>query len=84
MQTKLTLRVDDRLVRQAKAYAHHQGKSVSGIVADYFARLGSKSVPAHESLSPAVRSLSGALAGKGVSTKDSKEDYRRHLREKHR
>lgn len=80
MQTKLTLRVDDRLVRQAKAYAHHRGKSVSGIVADYFARLGGKAAPANEALSPAVRSLCGALAGKRIS----KDDYRRFLREKHR
>lgn len=80
MQTKLTLRVDDRLVRQAKAYAHHRGKSVSGIVADYFARLGDKPVPATQALSPAVRSLSGALAGKRIS----KNDYRRFLRDKHR
>ena len=80
MQTKLTLRVDDRLVRQAKAYAHHRGKSVSGIVADYFARLGGEAAPANEPLSPAVRSLAGALAGRRIS----KDDYRRFLREKHR
>lgn len=80
MQTKLTLRVDDRLVHRAKAYARRRGKSVSGIVADYFARLGDKTVPADQALSPAVRSLAGALAGKNVT----EEDYRRHLREKHR
>ena len=80
MQTKLTLRVDDRLVRQAKAYALRRGKSVSGIVADYFTRLNGKPALKNETLSPVVRSLSGALAGKRVS----EDDYRRFLREKHR
>jgi hypothetical protein len=80
MQTKLTLRVDDRLVHRAKAYARRRGKSVSSIVADYFARLGDKPTQADQALSPAVRSLAGSLAGKNIT----KEDYRRHLREKHR
>lgn len=80
MQTKLTLRVDDRLVHRAKAYARRRGKSVSGIVADYFAHLDDKSAPAEVTLSPAVRSLAGALAKKKVD----EQGYRRFLREKHR
>ena len=39
MQTKLTLRLDDALVTQAKHYAAREGRSVSALVADYFQRL---------------------------------------------
>jgi hypothetical protein len=39
MQTKLTLRLDDELVRKAKKFSKRAGKSVSKIVADYFDKL---------------------------------------------
>ena len=40
MQTKLTLRLDEELIGVAKAFARSSGKSVSRIVADYFALPG--------------------------------------------
>ena len=80
MQTKLTLRLDDRLIRRAKAYAQRSGKSLSQLVADLFARLQAPATDAPETLSPTVRSLAGALAGHDLD----REDYRRHLAEKHR
>jgi hypothetical protein len=80
LQTKLTLRLEDNLVRRAKSYARRSGKSVSGLVADFFALLGpSAGKKAEEELTPAVRSLVGALGGARVS----EEDYRRYLEEKH-
>ena len=36
MQTKLTLRLEDSLIQQAKNYAKQHNKSLSQIVADYF------------------------------------------------
>jgi len=80
MQTKLTLRLDSRLIRRAKSYARRTGKSVSGIVADFFSRLEGGDAPAVEELSPPVRSLVGALKGGRVA----EEDYREYLVEKHR
>ena len=83
MQTKLTLRLEQRLIRRAKAYARRTGKSVSELVADFFGRLDAPEeeapsrVPAQ---SPAVQSLVGALAGARVD----ESDYRAHLTEKHR
>ena len=35
MQTKLTLRLDEELIKFAKVYAKERGKSLSQIVADY-------------------------------------------------
>ena len=79
MQTKLTLRMDDALISQAKRFARRSGKSVSEIVADLFVLLGDR---ANEktSLPPAVRSLRGTLSGRGVH----EGDYRKHLLEKYR
>ena len=83
MQTKLTLRLEQRLIRRAKAYARRTGKSVSELVADFFGRLeaapepGPTDVVAH---SPVVRSLVGALAGARID----EADYRAHLVDKHR
>lgn len=87
MQTKLTLRLDSRLIRQAKRYAARRGTSVSQIVADYFQALtaGQDAEPPAPSddwkqdLAPITRSLVGSLAG---STLDE-ADYRRYLEEKH-
>ncbi|MDQ3222720.1 MAG: DUF6364 family protein [Gemmatimonadota bacterium] len=80
MQSKLTLRLEARLIRRAKAYARRTGKSVSSIVADFFTRLDEQPESPDSELSPSVRSLTGALAGKRVA----EEDYRKHLVEKHR
>ncbi len=80
MHTKLTLRLEESLVRRAKSYARRSGKSVSALVADFFALLGPPAGGStDEELTPAVRSLVGALAGARVS----EDDYRRYLEEKH-
>ena len=63
MNTKLTLRLDDDLIRRAKDYADRSGKSVSGLVADYFAILTSDSPPA-PFITPRVRGLLGAPQGR--------------------
>ena len=83
MQTKLTLRLEQRLIRRAKAYARRTGKSVSELVADFFGRLeapAEEAPPRVAAQSPAVQSLVGALAGARVE----ESDYRAHLAEKHR
>jgi hypothetical protein len=72
--SKLTLRLDSTLIEQAKEYAHQQDRSLSQIVADYFARLavepettkrrGSRASQRAANLSPVTRSLLGALTQK--------------------
>ena len=79
MQTKLTLRLEEALINQAKAYAKHRGKSVSQIVADYFALLGTDTQPVEQEVGPITQSLRGALRGTGVD----EQDYRKHLEEKY-
>ena len=80
MNTKLTLRLDDGLIRNAKRFSTKSGKSVSRLVADYFALIDSgEEVPGPE-ITPRVRSLIGSLKG-ATSTED---DDHRHLEEKYR
>ncbi len=81
MQTKLTLRLDDKLIKRAKAYARRTGKSLSRIVAHYFSLLsGGPEEPSRQALTPTVAKLKGALRG----TRLAREDYRRYLEEKFR
>ena len=44
--TKLTLRLDSGLIESAKAFAHEHERSLSQLVADYFARLAAQPAPA--------------------------------------
>ncbi len=72
MPAKLTLRLDETLIAAAKAYAHSQGRSVSGLVADYFAQLTHQPAPAAASppTSKITASLRGALAGSDADEAD--------------
>ena len=55
MNTKLTLRLDEDLIRAAKRYAGNSGKSVSQLVADYFAVIDADLAPADTELTPSRR-----------------------------
>ncbi len=84
MATKLTLRMDERLIAAAKRHAAARGTSVSRMVAAYVEALealaagdlGRGDLPAP---SPRVRSLVGVLP----STPDPEAAYRAHLERKH-
>jgi hypothetical protein len=80
MQTKLTLRMDEALVREAKRYSLNAGKSVSRLVSDYFALIGAGPNADTTELTPRVQSLLGALREHDLS----EDDYKRHLEQKHR
>lgn len=80
MNTKLTLRMDDKLIDRAKRYSDRSGKSVSRMVADYFALIeADEDIPGTE-ITPRVRALLGSLKGASVT----EDDYRRHLEDKYR
>jgi len=79
MNTKLTLRMDDVLIKSAKNYASIMGKSVSQIVADYFYLLDKKSVKKPIQLTPIVKSLKGSLK----NTDFDENDYKSYLEKKY-
>jgi hypothetical protein len=70
VQTKLTLRLEDQLIEQAKSYAAHEGKSVSQIVADYFKILTTDKIRSVSSSPPVTQSLRGLLRESKPDDKD--------------
>ena len=79
MQNKLTLRIDEKLIAKAKAFAKSNGKSVSQIVADYFNLLDKKNKPERTKTTPIVNSLKGSLRGSNIDEKD----YHKYLEDKY-
>jgi hypothetical protein len=78
MNTKLTLRLDEHLIESAKRHSKESGRSISQLVADFFALIQVQG--GRIEVTPRVRSLRGVLAGHGLD----ESDYRRHLEEKYR
>lgn len=82
MSTKLTLRLDNRVIEKAKKKARKKGVSLSRMVEDYF-----KSVAEIEQNevreSPVLYEIAGVLTGKTRAEK-AKSEYRKHLSEKYR
>lgn len=81
MNSKLTLRLDESLIKTAKRYSGRTGKSVSRIVADYFSII--KGIDKYKSgdykLTPLVRALKGSLKNSSIDEKD----YKKYLEDKH-
>ena len=78
MNTKLTLRMDETVVRKAKIEAKRRGKSVSRMVSEFIESIGLQQT-SEKVLPPTTASLVGILKGKEIS----EEDYKTHLREKY-
>ncbi|MCH9826203.1 MAG: hypothetical protein K0U79_00525 [Gammaproteobacteria bacterium] len=76
MQSKLTLRIDEHLIRRAKEQAHARGTSVSALVAGYLSALGE---PDSNDITPRVQRLLGVLS----DSTSSEELYYEHLVKKH-
>lgn len=79
MNTKLTLRMDEDVIRGAKIYAERSGQSVSRLVEDYLRALGRGARTPGKELTPRVASLLGALKGSIVS----EDDYYEYLEKKY-
>ncbi|EEZ80524.1 DUF6364 family protein [Candidatus Thioglobus sp.] len=76
MQTKLTLRIEEELIKTAKVYSARSGKSVSKIVADLF-----KSIQNNNSNGVVTQNVSSL---KGVIKNNvSESDYKTHLENKY-
>ena len=82
MPTKLTLRINKSVIRNAKRAAHSRGVSLSRMVADYFKAVAAQEEN-HSPESPVLAEIAGVLS----PTTDQKKllrRYRRHLEEKYR
>jgi hypothetical protein len=74
------LRLDEKLIREAKTYAAEAEVSLSQLVANYFRLLMNGRPDARRTGAPVTRSLRGVLKG----TRVDEEAYLRHLEEKYR
>ena len=97
MSTKLTLRLDEGLIHRAKDYAAGQNRSLSQLVADYFAHLAVKPAAADKAdlrgaevrsaLGPITTALHGALGASSTKTlkkaPGGRDGYRAYLEKKH-
>ncbi|MEX0723124.1 MAG: DUF6364 family protein [Gracilimonas sp.] len=79
MKNKLTLRLDDKLIKNAKEHAKSKNTSVSQLVADYFKAIENQTKEGHSGYSPITSSLIGVLDKSSVT----EEDYKSYLEEKH-
>ena len=77
MQTKLTLRLESELIERAKQHAKQQGKSLSQVVADYFAVFTQDKDK--KNIAPVTQSLVGVLKGSGLD----RDSYKKRLEEKY-
>ena len=78
MNAKLTLRMDEMLIMQAKVEAKKRGKSVSQMVSEFITALGTTKTTKNP-LPPVTSSLSGII--KDRQTTDAA--YKKHLMEKY-
>ncbi len=83
MQQKLTLRMDDSIIRQAKSFAHNHKVSLSQIVSDYFKFIAiSGSEQASTKRTPVLKELTGIIKSE-KSNNDLIDTYKAHVTEKY-
>jgi hypothetical protein len=89
MKTKLTLSIEEDLIRKAKQQAKKRGTSVSQLVSNYFdvmeGETSGDGAPAEKEHTKFTKSLMGIASGADVGSgpKDHRKDYYEHLERKH-
>ncbi len=74
MSTKLTLSIDENVIREAKEYAQKTGRSVSQLVENYLKAITSSSIEKKQSsVPPLIKRLHGCI--KTDETKSYREIY---------
>ena len=75
---RLNITVDAAVVDRARRYSERHNTSISGLVGEFLARLPERQGHDGSDLTATVKRLLGVAAGGA-----DREDYRRHLLEKH-
>jgi Family of unknown function (DUF6364) len=82
MATKLTLRLDEAVIRKAKRAARIRGVSLSQMVAGYFQAVSDGKKEKTEA-TPVLAEISGVI-GQKADAKKLILGYRKHIQEKYR
>ncbi|MCZ7603443.1 MAG: DUF6364 family protein [Melioribacteraceae bacterium] len=80
MQTKLTLRIDEKVIEKAKRISRKRGKSISKMVSDFIQNEDRKENESVEVYPPITKKLKGLIKEKEFK----KDDYYNYLEEKHK
>jgi len=80
MDTKLTLKLNERIIRQAKLYAKQHNTSLSKMIENYLQAVTTNKKQRIK-ISPLVKSLTGVI---DLEKKDYKKDYTDFLSEKYK
>ena len=81
METKLTLRLNDRVIKRAKKYARQQKISLSKMIESYLDSLTKEKNAENETeITPLIQSLSGVIDL--PADFDYKKEYRDYITEK--
>jgi len=70
METKLTLKLDKKVIQSVKKYAHSNNKSLSKLVENFFRNLVSETEQKNAPYSPLVEELSGVMSEKDLQGLD--------------
>jgi hypothetical protein len=82
METKLTLRLNDRVIKRAKKYARQQKISLSKMIESYLDSLTKEKNAENETeITPLIQSLSGVIDL--PADFDYKKEYRDYITEKY-
>jgi hypothetical protein len=79
MDTKLTLKLNDSIIEQAKSYAKKKNTSLSKLIESYLSLLIQPNE--NQAITPLVKSLSGVVDL--PKEFDYKKDYKKHLTNKY-
>jgi hypothetical protein len=82
MVTKLTIKLDEGVIREAKQAARMRGVSLSDMVSGYFKAIARKKTVKSEA-TPVLAEISGILNSK-ANAKKLLSDYRKHREGKYR
>ena len=82
METKLTLRIDEKIIGFAKIYAKKNKTSVSKMVSNYLVTV-TQLEKKKNLVSPAVKELTGIIPSDADTTECIRE-YHSYLQEKHK
>ncbi len=80
MNSKLTLTIDQGIIKKAKSYAKVQGRSLSDLIENYLKAITAEQT-INEDVSPLVKSLRGSF--KAPKAFDYKEELAKGLSEKY-
>lgn len=80
MATKLTLSVEENVIKRAKSYAKNTGRSLSELIENYLQSLTSEQLD-DKQLSPKLKKITGVV--KLPSDFDEEQVLREYLEKKH-